>query len=61
MPRLEQRFLAAWLPLLGAIVVVQEAGLNPVAWLWLGLNLLLASSALLDWRSARIRLQSQQA
>ena len=61
MPRLEQRFLAAWLPLLGAIVVVQEAGLNPVAWLWLGLNLLLALPVLLDWRAARIRLQSQQA
>ena len=61
LPRLEQRFLAAWLPLLGAIVVVQEVGLNPVAWLWLGLNLLLALSVLLDWRAARIRLQAQQA
>ena len=61
MPRLEQRFLAGWLPLLGAIVVVQEAGLNPVAWLWLGLNLLLALAVLLDWRAARVRLQSQQA
>lgn len=61
MPRLEQRFLAAWLPLLGAVVVVQEAGRNPVAWLWLGLNLLLALPVLLDWRAARIRLQAQQA
>ncbi|TAL88353.1 MAG: glycoside hydrolase family 17 [Rhodanobacter sp.] len=61
MPRLEQCFLAAWLPLLGVIVVVQEAGLNPVAWLWLGLNTLLALSVGLDWRGARLRLQSQQA
>ncbi|HZX72762.1 MAG TPA: glycoside hydrolase family 17 [Rhodanobacter sp.] len=61
MPRLEQCFLAALLPLLGAVVVAQEAGLNPVAWLWLGLNLLLALPVLLDWRAARIRLQAQQA
>ncbi|MEW5833801.1 MAG: glycosyl hydrolase family 17 protein [Pseudomonadota bacterium] len=38
----EERFLAGVLPVLGAIVVVQEMGLNPVAWLWLGLNVLLA-------------------
>ncbi|MBU6248858.1 MAG: glycoside hydrolase family 17 [Xanthomonadaceae bacterium] len=44
----EERFLAGWLPVLGAIVVVQEMGLNPVAWLWLGLNVLLAVPA---WRS----------
>ena len=61
MPRVEERFLAACLPLLGAIVLVQEAGLNLVAWLWLGLNLLLALPVLLDWRGARIRLQAQQA
>ncbi|GGY32648.1 beta-1,6-glucan synthase [Rhodanobacter panaciterrae] len=59
MPLLEERFLAAWLPLLAAIVLVQEGGLTPVAWLWLGLNLLLALPVLFDWRSAR--LQSQQA
>ncbi len=59
MPMLEERFLAAWLPLLAAIVLVQEGGLTPAAWLWLGLNLLLALSVLFDWRSAR--LQSQQA
>jgi exo-beta-1,3-glucanase (GH17 family) len=58
MPLLEERFLAAWLPLLAAIVLVQEGGLTPVAWLWLGLNLLLALPVLFDWRSAR--LQSQQ-
>ncbi len=61
MPRLEERFLAAWLPLLGVIVPVQEAGLNPVAWLWLGVNLLLALPVLLEWRGARICLQAQQA
>lgn len=59
MPMLEERFLAAWLPLLAAIVLVQEGGLTPAAWLWLGLNLLLALPVLFDWRSAR--LQSQQA
>jgi exo-beta-1,3-glucanase (GH17 family) len=58
-PLLEERFLAAWLPLLAAIALVQEAGLTPVAWLWLGLNLLLALPVLIDWRSAH--LQSQQA
>src|SRR5574337_298765 len=61
LPRLEERFLAAWLPLLGTIVLVQEAGLNPVAWLWLAVNLLLVLPVLLDWRAARIRLQAQQA
>src|SRR5574337_19138 len=61
LPRLEERFLAAWLPLLGTMVLVQEAGLNPVAWLWLALNLLLVLPVLLDWRAARIRLQAQQA
>ena len=60
MPSLEQRFLAAWLPLLGIIVLVQEAGLNPVAWSWLGLNLLLAWPVLLEWRAARLHLQAEQ-
>jgi len=41
MPLLEERFLAACLPLLALIVLAQEAGLTPVAWLWLGINLLL--------------------
>lgn len=41
-PSREERFLAGVLPALGVIVVVQEMGLNPVAWLWLGLNVLLA-------------------
>jgi hypothetical protein len=63
MPALEERFLAAWLPVLAAIVVLQEAGVTPVAWLWLGLNLLLALPVLLGWRRARqhLRLYPQQA
>ncbi|MDE2308970.1 MAG: glycoside hydrolase family 17 [Xanthomonadaceae bacterium] len=63
MPTPEERFLAAWLPLLAAVVVVQEAGLTPVAWLWLGLNLLLALPVLVGWWQARqrLRLPSQQA
>lgn len=60
-PRLEERFLAVWLPLLALIVLMQEAWLTPVAWLWLGLNLLLALPVLLGWRAARIGLQPQQA
>jgi glucan 1,3-beta-glucosidase len=58
-PRLEERFLAVWLPLLALIVLMQEAWLTPAAWLWLGLNLLLALPVLLGWRAARIGLQSQ--
>jgi glucan 1,3-beta-glucosidase len=63
MPALEERFLAAWLPVLAAIVVWQEAGLTPVAWLWLGLNLSLALPVLFGWRHARqhLRLHPQQA
>jgi exo-beta-1,3-glucanase (GH17 family) len=61
LPRLEERFLAACLPLFGVIVLVQETGLNPVAWLWLALNLLLAAPVLLAWLVARTRLQAQQA
>ncbi|KRE83560.1 glycoside hydrolase family 17 [Rhodanobacter sp. Soil772] len=60
MPLLEERFLAPWLPLLAATVLVQEAGLTAVAWLWLGVNLLLAVPVLVDWWRAR-RLQAQQA
>jgi glucan 1,3-beta-glucosidase len=59
-PALEQRFLAACLPLLGVTVVVQEAGLNPTAWSWLVLNLLLAWPVWRAWR-AGVRQQTQQA
>jgi glucan 1,3-beta-glucosidase len=58
-PWLEERFLAAWLPLLAAIVLVQENGLTPIVWLWLGVNLLLAVPVLVEWRQTR--LQPQQA
>ena len=61
LPALEQRFLAALLPLLGVSVVVQEAGLNATAWSWLALNLLLAWPVWREWRAARRGLQSQQA
>ena len=57
MPRLEARFLSLCLPLLAVTVLVQEAGLTPVAWLWLGLNLLLALPVWLDWRAARVSQQ----
>jgi exo-beta-1,3-glucanase (GH17 family) len=59
-PLLEERFLAMVLPLLAATVVVQESGLSPVAWLWLGLNLAIALPVLFDWRARRL-LQPQQA
>jgi glucan 1,3-beta-glucosidase len=61
MPSLEERFLAGWLPLLATVVLVQEAGLTPAAWLWLGLNLLIAGPVLSCWWNARGRLQAQQA
>jgi glucan 1,3-beta-glucosidase len=60
-PSLEQCFLAVLLPLLAVIVVMQEAGLSAVAWLWLGLNLAIALPVLFAWRSARRHLQPQQA
>jgi glucan 1,3-beta-glucosidase len=59
-PWLEECALAVLLPLLAAVVVLQEAGLNTVSWLWLGLNLALAGPVLLAWRQCR-RLQPQQA
>jgi glucan 1,3-beta-glucosidase len=59
LPLLEERFLAPWLPLLAAVVLLQEAGLTAVAWLWLGMNLLLALPVLVEWHRAR-RLQPQQ-
>jgi glucan 1,3-beta-glucosidase len=53
----EERFLAFWLPALAAMVVVQEIGLNPVAWLWLGLNLAIALPILVAWKQVRLRAQ----
>lgn len=60
MPLLEERFLAGWLPVLATVVVVQEAGLNPSVWLWLGLNLVLAAPVLAAWWQVR-RLRAEQA
>jgi glucan 1,3-beta-glucosidase len=54
--RREERFLAVLLPILAAVVVAQDIGLNPVTWLWLGLNLALAVPVLIGWR-----LQADQA
>ncbi|HEX5304507.1 MAG TPA: glycoside hydrolase family 17 [Dyella sp.] len=48
--RREEVFLAAAVLLLAAIVLVQERGLSPVAWLWLGLNALLGLAVLLPPR-----------
>ncbi|MFC5741381.1 glycosyl hydrolase family 17 protein [Dyella tabacisoli] len=59
-PSLEERFLAFSLPPLAVIVVLQDAGLNPIAWLWLGLNLLIAVPMLIARRQA-VRLPAQQA
>ena len=58
-PLLEERFLAAWLPVLATIVVFQEAGLTTAAWLWLALNVALAWPILRRWW--RPRLHAQQA
>src|SRR6185312_7318353 len=41
-PYREALFLAAWLPLLAAVVVALELGENPSTWLWLVLNLAIA-------------------
>lgn len=57
--RLEERFLAVLVPILAVAVVAQDIGLNPTAWLWLGLNLALALPVLVAWR--RARLQAHQA
>ncbi|OOG53646.1 glycoside hydrolase family 17 [Rhodanobacter sp. C03] len=61
MPWLEERFLAMSVCLLATVVLAQEAWLTPVAWLWLGLNLLIALPVLLEWWHGRRRLQTQQA
>jgi hypothetical protein len=60
MPLLEERFLACVLPLLAVLVLMQETGLTVVAWLWLGVNLLLVVPVGFAWRQA-VRLQPEQA
>ena len=59
LPLLEARFLAAWLPVLAAVVLIHEGGLTTAAWLWLALNIALAWPVLDAWW--RLRLQPQQA
>lgn len=58
-PIVEERFMACTLPLLGAVVVAQEIGLNPSTWLWLGVNLATAGAVMIEWRRA-LRLQAHQ-
>jgi exo-beta-1,3-glucanase (GH17 family) len=59
MPPVEERFLAAWVPLLALVVVAEDAGLTLATWLWLGLNLAIACPVFVGWQRAR-RQQSQQ-
>ncbi|GAB2568007.1 glycoside hydrolase family 17 [Dyella jejuensis] len=61
MPSLEQRFLACVGPLLAIVPVVQDVGMNKVAWLWLAMNLAIALPVLSAWRFHAVRLQPQQA
>ena len=61
MPWLEERFLAVVVLVLAVVVLAQEAWLTPVAWLWLGMNLLIALPVLREWWAGRVRLQAQQA
>ncbi|MDR3447159.1 MULTISPECIES: glycoside hydrolase family 17 [unclassified Dyella] len=59
-PMVEERFMSCVLPLLAAVVVAQEVGLNPSTWLWLGVNLATAGAVMIEWRRA-VRLQAHQA
>lgn len=61
-PTAEERFMGCLMPLLAAVTVVQDAGLNPGSWLWLGANLLLGGAALIAWRrTARLHAHEPQA
>lgn len=57
--RREERFLAVLVPVLAATVVAQDIGLNPAAWLWLGLNLALALPVLVGWRRSGLQADQQ--
>lgn len=48
--RREDVLLAVAIILLAALVLIQERGINPVAWLWLGLSVLLGAAVLLPPR-----------
>lgn len=58
-PIIEERFMACLLPLLAAVVVAQEIGLNPSTWLWLAVNFATAGAVMIEWRRAA-RLQTHQ-
>jgi glucan 1,3-beta-glucosidase len=58
-PIIEERFMACLLPLLAAVVVAQEIGLNPSTWLWLAVNFATAGAVIIEWRRAA-RLQTYQ-
>jgi len=58
-PIIEERFMACLLPLLAAVVVAQEIGLNPSTWLWLAVNFATAGAVMIEWRRAT-RLQTYQ-
>ncbi|MGO4504286.1 glycoside hydrolase family 17 protein [Dyella sp. 2YAF14] len=58
-PIIEERFMACLLPLLTAVVVAQEIGLNPSTWLWLAVNFATAGAVMIEWRRAA-RLQTYQ-
>jgi len=60
MPSPEERLLACALPLLAAVTVVQDVGLNPAAWLWMGANLALGGAVLIRWVHT-VRLRAHQA
>jgi len=60
MPMLEERMMAAWLPLLGLVVVFQQGGVNATAWLWGGVNVLLAAAVFIQWRTARTQARFAQ-
>jgi len=58
-PIIEERFIAWALPLLAAVVVAQEIGLNPSTWLWLVVNFATAGAVMIEWRRA-LRKQPNQ-
>ncbi|HET6431923.1 glycosyl hydrolase family 17 protein [Dyella sp.] len=56
--RREETFLAVVVPLLAAIVLAQELAISPVAWLWLGLNMLAGFAVL--WPAAHQQHRAEQ-
>jgi exo-beta-1,3-glucanase (GH17 family) len=60
-PILEERLLALLVPVLGVLVAGQEAFINPTAWLWAGVNVLVAIAVLRAWRGGRLQPYQPQA